>query len=69
MVNFRGRIRRWKEDKLGGLAAIVVAGGGCCVGVSRAAMQVTEGDEVTCGWSVYKSLGVTVISAGASFVE
>ncbi len=81
MVNFHGQIRRWKEDKPGGLAVIdipaelitdlggrrqmrmagalngapftgstmLVAGGGFCVGVSRAAMQaaeVTVGDEV-----------------------
>ncbi|MGN6792124.1 MAG: DUF1905 domain-containing protein [Streptosporangiaceae bacterium] len=81
MVNFRARIRRWKEDKPGGLAVIdipaelvadlggrrqmriagalnstpftgstmLVAGGGFCVGVSRAAMQaaeVTVGDDV-----------------------
>jgi len=38
MVLFRGRIRRWREDKPGGLA---VAGGGFCVGVSRAALQVS----------------------------
>ena len=81
MAAFRGRIRRWREDKPGGLAVIdiplelvaglggrrqmrmagslngvpfagstmLVAGGGFCVGVSRAAMQASEvsvGDEV-----------------------
>jgi hypothetical protein len=72
MVVFRGTIRRWREDKPGGLAVIdipaelvadlggrrqmrivgslngvpfagstmLVAGGGFCVGVSRAALQV-----------------------------
>src|SRR5262249_37458234 len=71
MVLFRKRIRRWREDKPGGLAVIdiplklvtelggrrqmrmagslngvpfagstmLVAGGGLCVGVSRAALQ------------------------------
>jgi Domain of unknown function (DUF1905) len=78
---FRGRVRRWREDKPGGLAVIdipmdlvaglggrrqmrvagslngvpftgstmLVAGGGFCVGVSRAALQdcrVSLGDEV-----------------------
>jgi hypothetical protein len=70
MASFRGRIRRWREDKPGGLAVIdippelvaglggrrqmrmagmlngvafagstmLVAGGGFCVGVSRAAL-------------------------------
>jgi hypothetical protein len=81
MVLFRGRVRRWREDKPGGLAVIdipldlvtelggrrqmrmagslngipfagstmLVAGGGFCVGVSRAALQasgVAVGDEV-----------------------
>jgi hypothetical protein len=81
MASFRGRIRRWREDKPGGLAVIdiplelvaglggrrqmrvagslngvpfvgstmLVAGGGFCVGVSRAALKasgVSEGDEV-----------------------
>jgi hypothetical protein len=81
MTWFRGRIRRWREDKPGGLAVIdipdelvaglggrrqmrvasqlngaaftgstmLVAGGGFCVGVSRAALQlsgVSVGDEV-----------------------
>jgi hypothetical protein len=81
MVQFRGRIRLWQEDKPGGLAVIdipldlvtelggrrqmrmagslngvaftgstmLVAGGGFCVGVSRAAQQaarVSVGDEV-----------------------
>jgi hypothetical protein len=81
MALFRGRIRRWHEDKPGGLAVIdiplelagelggrrqmrmagslngvpftgstmLVAGGGFCVGVSRAALQasgVSVGDEV-----------------------
>jgi len=81
MAVFRGRIRRWREDKPGGLAVIdipagfvdelggrrqmrmagslngvpftgstmLVAGGGFCVGVSRAALRdagVSEGDEV-----------------------
>ena len=73
MVLFRGRIRRWREDKPGGLAVIdipvelvtelggrrqmriagslngtpfagstmLVAGGGFCVGVSRAALQAS----------------------------
>src|SRR5215472_3665812 len=80
MVLFRGRIRRWREDKPGGLAVIdipvdlvtelggrrqmriagslngvpfagstmLVAGGGFCIGVSRAALQasgVAVGDE------------------------
>ena len=71
MTMFRGRIRRWREDKPGGLAVIdiplelvaglggrrqmrmagslngtpftgstmLVAGGGFCVGVSRAALK------------------------------
>jgi hypothetical protein len=71
MASFRGRIRRWREDKPGGLAVIdippelvadlggrrqmrmagtlngvaftgstmLVAGGGFCVGVSRAALN------------------------------
>ena len=81
MVLFHGRVRRWREDKPGGLAVIdipldlvtelggrrqirvagslngvpfagstmLVAGGGFCVGVSRAALQasgVSVGDEV-----------------------
>jgi hypothetical protein len=81
MVLFRGRIRRWREDKPGGPAVIdiplelvaelggrrqmrmagslnavpfagstmLVAGGGFCVGVSRAALQaagVSVGEEV-----------------------
>jgi len=81
VVLFRGRIRRWREDKPGGLAVIdippdlvtelggrrqmrmagslngvpfagstmLVAGGGFCIGVSRAALQasgVAVGDEV-----------------------
>ena len=81
MVLFRGRIRRWREDKPGGVAVIdipldlvtelggrrqmrmegslngvrftgstmLVADGGFCVGVSRAALQasgVAVGDEV-----------------------
>jgi hypothetical protein len=81
MVLFRGRIRRWREDKPGGLAVVdippdlvtelggrrqmrmagsldgvpfagstmLVAGGGFCVGVSRATLQasgVSVGDEV-----------------------
>jgi hypothetical protein len=81
MAVFRGRIRRWREDKPGGLAVIdipaefvpelggrrqmrmagslngvpftgssmLVAGGGFCIGVSRAALQaaaVSVGDEV-----------------------
>jgi hypothetical protein len=77
MASFRGRIRRWREDKPGGLAVIdippelvaelggrrqmrmagslngvgftgstmLVAGGGLCVGVSRAALKA-------CGLSV-----------------
>jgi Domain of unknown function (DUF1905) len=81
MVAFRGRVRRWREDKPGGLAVIdipaglvpelggrrqmrmtgavngvpftgstmLVAGGGFCVGVSRAALVAagaSVGDEV-----------------------
>ena len=81
MERFRGRVRRWREDKPGGLAVIdipvelvaklggrrqmrmlgqlngvpfsgstmLVAGGGFCIGVSRAALQasgVSVGDEV-----------------------
>jgi Domain of unknown function (DUF1905) len=81
MASFRGRIRRWREDKPGGLAVIdipaelvgglggrkqmrmagslngvaftgstmLVAGGGFCVGVSRAALKAAGaevGDEV-----------------------
>jgi hypothetical protein len=82
MVKFRGRVRRWREDKPGGLAVIdvpaelvadlggrrqvrvtgtlddapftgstmLVAGGGFCVSVSRAALHsasASVGDEVT----------------------
>jgi len=81
MTSFRGRVRRWREDKPGGLAVIdippelvaelggrrqmrmtgslngvsftgstmLVAGGGFCVGVSRAALQasgLSVGDDV-----------------------
>jgi hypothetical protein len=81
MATFRGRVRRWREDKPGGLAVIdvpldlvdelggrrqmrmagslngvpfsgstmLVAGGGFCVGVSRAALKtaaVSVGDDV-----------------------
>jgi uncharacterized protein DUF1905 len=81
MASFRGRVRRWREDKPGGLAVIdippdlvaglggrrqmrmagslngvpftgstmLVAGGGFCVGVSRAALQacrLSVGDEI-----------------------
>jgi hypothetical protein len=81
MALFRGLVRRWREDKPGGLAVIdipselvaglggrrqmrmagslngtpftgstmLVAGGGFCVGVSRAALKasgVSVGDEV-----------------------
>jgi hypothetical protein len=81
MVAFSGRVRRWREDKPGGLAVVdipaeliadlggrrqmrvtgnfngtsftgstmLVAGGGLCVGVSKAALtaaNVTLGDEV-----------------------
>jgi antitoxin component of MazEF toxin-antitoxin module len=81
MASFRGRVRRWREDKPGGLAVVdipaelvaglggrrqmrvagslngvaftgstmLVAGGGFCVGVSRAALKaarLAEGDEV-----------------------
>jgi len=81
MTLFRGRIRRWREDKPGGLSVIdiplelvaelggrrqtrvagtlngvpftgstmLVAGGGFCVGVSRAALKasgVSVGDDV-----------------------
>jgi hypothetical protein len=80
MASFRGRIRRWREDKPGGLAVIdippelvadlggrrqmrmagtlngvaftgstmLVAGGGFCVGVSRAALNaagLSAGDD------------------------
>lgn len=40
MVTFRGRVRRWSEDK---------PGGGFCVGVSKAALNAAGaavGDEV-----------------------
>ena len=82
MVEFRGRIRRWRADKPGGLAVIdipgdlvpqlggrrqmrvggtldqspftgstmLVAGGGLCVGVSKAALKAAGlevGDDVT----------------------
>jgi len=81
MVSFRGRVRRWSDDKPGGLAVIdipaelvadlggrrqmrmtgmlngiaftgstmLVAGGGFCVGVSKAALQSAQvgvGEEV-----------------------
>jgi uncharacterized protein DUF1905 len=81
MAAFRGRVRRWREDRPGGLAVVdipldlvpelggrrqmrvagllngapftgstmLVAGGGFCVGVSRAALTaagVSVGDEV-----------------------
>ena len=81
MATFQGRVRRWREDKPGGLAVIdvpldlvdelggrrqmrmagslngvpfsgsmmLVAGGGFCVGVSRAALKtaaVSVGDDV-----------------------
>lgn len=81
MATFQGRVRRWREDKPGGLAVIdvpldlvdelggrrqmrmagslngvpfsgstmLVAGGGFCVGVSRAALRaasVSVGDDV-----------------------
>jgi hypothetical protein len=81
MVEFDGRIRRWREDQPGGLAVIdippelvgdlggrrqmrvtgsiagapftgstmLVAGGGFCVGVSRASLRdcgVSVGDQV-----------------------
>ena len=80
-VTFRGRVRRWNEDKPGGLAVVdipaefvadlggrrqtrvtgslngavftgstmLVAGGGLCVGVSRAALKAAAaavGDDV-----------------------
>ncbi|HEY3009339.1 MAG TPA: DUF1905 domain-containing protein [Micromonosporaceae bacterium] len=80
-VVFSGRVRRWREDRPGGLAVVdvpaelvgklggrrqmrvtgtlggapftgstmLVAGGGLCVGISRAALQAagaTIGDEV-----------------------
>ena len=80
-VHFTGRVRRWREDKPGGLAVVdvpvelvsdlggrrqlrvagtlngaeftgstmLVAGGGFCVGVSRAALKAAGagvGDEV-----------------------
>ena len=81
-VEFRGRVRRWREDKPGGLAVVdvpedlvaelggrrqmrvsgtlngtdftgstmLVAGGGLCVGVSKAALKAAEasvGDDVS----------------------
>lgn len=81
MVTFSGRVRRWHEDKSGGLAVVdvpanlvadlggrrqmrvtgtlnaasftgstmLVAGGGLCVGVSKAALKAAGaivGDEV-----------------------
>jgi Domain of unknown function (DUF1905) len=81
MVSFSGRVRRWNEDKPGGLAVVdvpgelvaelggrrqmrvagslndtpftgstmLVAGGGFCVGVSKAALKsagAAVGDEV-----------------------
>ena len=81
MVRFRGRVRRWREDKPGGVAVVdipaelvaelggrrqmrvtgkldgapftgstmLVASGGFCVGVSRAALQsagASVGDQV-----------------------
>ena len=81
MVAFSGRVRRWREDKPGGLAVVdvpadlvadlggrrqtrvtgtlntapftgstmLVAGGGLCVGVSKAALEAAGaavGDEV-----------------------
>lgn len=81
-VEFRGRVRRWREDKPGGLAVVdvppdlvdglggrkqmrvtgtldgtaftgstmLVAGGGFCVGVSKAALTAAGaavGDDVT----------------------
>ena len=81
MATFQGRVRRWREDRPGGLAVIdvplnlvdelggrrqmrmagslngvpfsgstmLVAGGGFCVGVSRAALKtaaVSVGDDV-----------------------
>ena len=80
-VEFRGRVRRWREDKPGGLAVVdvpedrvtelggrrqmrvsgslngtdftgstmLVAGGGLCVGVSKAALKAagaSVGDDV-----------------------
>ncbi len=74
MVAFTGRVRRWREDKPGGLAVVdvpsesvhelggrrqmrvtgslngvdftgstmLVAGGGFCVGVSRASMKAAD---------------------------
>jgi hypothetical protein len=80
-IGFRGRVRRWREDKPGGLAVVdvpadlvtqlggrrqlrvtgtlqgspftgstmLVAGGGFCVGVSKAALSAAGaavGDEV-----------------------
>jgi Domain of unknown function (DUF1905) len=80
-IEFRGRLRRWREDKPGGLAVVdipadlvaelggrrqlrvtgtlqgspftgstmLVAGGGFCVGVSKAALAaagVAVGDEI-----------------------
>lgn len=80
-IEFRGRVRRWREDKPGGLAVVdipadlvtqlggrrqlrvtgtlqgspftgstmLVAGGGFCVGVSKAALTsagATVGDDV-----------------------
>lgn len=82
MVTFDGRVRRWRDDKPGGLAVVdvpadlvaelggrrqvrvtgelngapftgstmLVAGGGLCVGVSRAALKAAGaavGDQIT----------------------
>jgi hypothetical protein len=82
MVTFNGRVRRWRDDKPGGLAVVdvpedlvaelggrrqvrvtgelngspftgstmLVAGGGLCVGVSKAALKAAGaavGDQVT----------------------
>jgi len=90
MASFRGRIRRWREDRPGGLAVIdippelvaelggrrqmrmtgslngvgftgstmLVAGGGFCVGVSRAALKA-------CGLSVGDDADVQLESAPA----
>ena len=90
MASFRGRIRRWREDRPGGLAVIdippelvaelggrrqmrmtgslngvgftgstmLVAGGGFCVGVSRAALKA-------CGLSVGDDADVQLENAPA----
>jgi Domain of unknown function (DUF1905) len=89
-VEFRGRVRRWREDKPGGLAVVdvpedlvgelggrrqmrvsgtlngadftgstmLVAGGGLCVGVSKAAMK-------TAGASVGEDVSLSLSRVGS----